>query len=116
RVWAVTGVQTCALPILEPLFNEDTLAAGKLDYPYASELKLLWDFAQKLEAARGKSADNSTQQIDYTFHVENDRITIGHRLRGSPIDKVVSELMILANSMWGKLLDDHDVAGIYRTQ
>ena len=24
--------------------------------------------------------------------------------------------MILANSTWGKLLDDHDVAGIYRTQ
>ncbi len=101
---------------LEPLFNETTLAAGKLDYDHAPELKLLWDFVQKLEAARGKSADNSTQQIDYTFHVENDRITIGHRLRGSPIDKVVSELMILANSMWGKLLDDHEVAGIYRTQ
>ncbi len=101
---------------LEPLFNEATLAAGKLDYDHAAELKLLWDFAQKLEAARGKSADNSTQQIDYTFHVENDRITIGHRLRGSPIDKVVSELMILANSTWGKLLDDHKVAGIYRTQ
>jgi exoribonuclease-2 len=101
---------------LEPLFNEETLAAGKLDYAFAPELKLLWDFAQKLEATRGKSADNSTQQIDYTFNVENDRVTIGYRLRGSPIDKVVSELMILANSSWGKLLDDHDVAGIYRTQ
>jgi exoribonuclease II len=101
---------------LEPLFNEETLAAGKLDYAYAPELKLLWDFAQKLEAGRGKSADNSTQQIDYTFTVENDRISIGQRLRGSPIDKVVSELMILVNSMWGKLLDDNNVAGIYRTQ
>jgi exoribonuclease-2 len=101
---------------LEPLFNEETLAAGKLDYAYAPELSLLWNFANKLEAARGKSADNSTQQIDYTFHVENDRVTIGNRLRGSPIDKVVSELMILANSSWGKLLDDHEVAGIYRTQ
>ncbi len=101
---------------LEPLFNEATLAAGKLDYAYAPELKLLWDFANKLEAARGKSADNSTQQIDYTFDVKDDRITIGHRLRGSPIDKVVSELMILANSTWGKLLDDHKVSGIYRTQ
>jgi exoribonuclease-2 len=101
---------------LEPLFNEETLAAGKLDYAYAPELKLLWDFAQKLEAGRGKSADNSTQQVDYTFNVENDRISIGQRLRGSPIDKVVSELMILANSMWGKLLDDNNVAGIYRTQ
>jgi exoribonuclease II len=101
---------------LEPLFNEETLAAGKLDYAYAPELKLLWNFAQKLEATRGKSADNSTQQIDYTFDVKNDRVTIGYRLRGSPIDKVVSELMILANSTWGKLLDDNNVAGIYRTQ
>ncbi len=101
---------------LEPLFNDATLAAGKLDYPYAPELRLLWDFANKLEAARGKSADNSTQQIDYTFDVKDDRITIGHRLRGAPIDKVVSELMILANSTWGKLLDEHKVSGIYRTQ
>ncbi|TNC98186.1 MAG: exoribonuclease II [Gallionellaceae bacterium] len=101
---------------LEPLFNEETLAAGKLDYAYAPELKLLFDFANKLEAVRGKSSDNSNQQIDYTFHIENDHVSIGHRLRGSPIDKVVSELMILANSMWGKLLDDNEVPGIYRTQ
>jgi exoribonuclease-2 len=101
---------------LEPLFNEETLAVGKLDYAYAPELKLLFDFANALEAVRGKSSDNSNQQIDYTFHIENDHVTIGHRLRGSPIDKVVSELMILANSMWGKLLDDNEVPGIYRTQ
>ncbi len=101
---------------LEPLFNENTLRDCKLDYPYASELTLLWNLAQKLEAARGKSADNSTQQIDYNFYVENDVVTISNRLRGSPIDKVVSELMIFVNSSWGKLLADHDVAGIYRTQ
>jgi exoribonuclease-2 len=77
---------------------------------------LLWKFATKLEALRGKSADNSTQQIDYNFYVENDHITISNRLRGSPIDKVVSELMILVNSSWGKLLADNNVAGIYRTQ
>jgi exoribonuclease-2 len=101
---------------LEPLFNEASIAEDKRDYAYANELALLWQFANKLEALRGKSADNSTQQIDYNFHVEDDRITISNRLRGSPIDKVVSELMILVNSTWGKLLADHDVAGIYRTQ
>ncbi len=101
---------------LEPLFNEETLAAEKLDYPFAPELKLLWNLAQKLEAARGKSADNSTQQMDYNFYVVDDRITISTRQRGSPIDKVVSELMIFVNSEWGKLLAAHDVAGIYRTQ
>jgi exoribonuclease II len=101
---------------LEPLFNEETLAAGKLDYPYAEELKLLWEFAHKLEAARGKSADTQIAQLDYNFYVENDRVTISVRRRGSPIDKVVAELMILVNSEWGKLLADNNVAGIYRTQ
>ncbi|MEJ1959981.1 MAG: RNB domain-containing ribonuclease [Nitrosomonadales bacterium] len=76
-------------------------AAGKLDYPFAAELELLWNLAQKLEAARGKSSDNSTQQADYNFYVQDDRITISTRLRGSPIDKVVSELMIFVNSEWG---------------
>ncbi len=101
---------------LEPLFNETTLRDCKLDYAYAGELTLLWNLAQKLEAARGKSADNSTQQVDYNFYVHDDVVTITNRLRGSPIDKVVSELMIYVNSSWGKLLADNDVAGIYRTQ
>ncbi len=101
---------------LEPLFNEETLAAGKSDYPYANELALLWNLAQKLEAARGKPSDNSTQQVDYNFHIENDRVSISLRRRGSPVDKVVSELMILVNSEWGKHLAEHGFAGIYRTQ
>ncbi|MFZ5523024.1 MAG: RNB domain-containing ribonuclease [Pseudomonadota bacterium] len=101
---------------LEPLFNEETLAAGKLDYPHAGELKLLWDLVQKLEAERGKPADNSTQQLEYNFHIENDRVSITQRRRGSPIDKVVSELMILVNSEWGKHIAEHGFAGIYRTQ
>lgn len=100
---------------LEPLFNEETLAAGKLDYEYASELTFLWAFAQKLEALRGKASDNN-QQLDYNFHIENDRVTISNRRRGSPIDKVVSELMILVNSTWGKQLDEHGFPGLYRTQ
>jgi exoribonuclease-2 len=101
---------------LEPLFNEETLAAGKLDYPYAGELTLLWNLVQKLEAGRGKPSDNSTQQVDYNFLIENDRVSITQRRRGSPIDKVVSELMILVNSEWGKHLAEHGFVGIYRTQ
>ena len=101
---------------LEPFFNEETLAAGKLDFPYAGELKLLWDLAQKLEAERGKPSDNSTQPVEYNFQIENDRVRITQRRRGSPIDKVVSELMILVNSEWGKHIAEHDFAGIYRTQ
>ncbi|WP_435627333.1 ribonuclease catalytic domain-containing protein [Candidatus Ferrigenium straubiae] len=107
---------------LEPLFNEETLTTGKLDYPYANELTLLWKLAQKLETVRGKPSDNSTQQVDYNFQVEtgpggkDDRIIIAQRRRGSPIDKVVSELMILVNSEWGRHLAEHGFVGIYRTQ
>jgi len=107
---------------LEPLFNEETLAAGKLDYPYAGELALLWKLVLKLEEARGKPADNSTQQMDYNFLIEgepdsrNCRVDITQRRRGSPVDKVVSELMILVNSEWGKHLAEHGFVGIYRTQ
>ena len=101
---------------LEPLFNEETLAAGRRDYPHAEALTLLWQLAQKLELARGKPADNNPLQVDYTFHIEGDHVSIGIRRRGSPIDKVVSELMIHANSEWGKLLADNQVTGIYRTQ
>ncbi len=99
---------------LEPLFNEATLAAGKLDYPYAEELTLLWHLVQKLEAGRGKS-DNQ-QQVDFNFSIVDDHVTISTRRRGSPIDKVVSELMILVNCEWGKHLAEHGFPGIYRTQ
>ena len=44
------------------------------------------------------------------------RVRIVPRPRGSPLDKVVSELMIFVNSTWGKLLADARVAGLYRTQ
>ncbi len=101
---------------LEPLFNEDTLAAGKNDYPFADQLRLLWNLATRLEAGRGKSADANIAQLDYNFHIEDDRISITRRRRGSPIDKVVSELMILVNSEWGKHLSEHGFTGIYRTQ
>jgi exoribonuclease-2 len=118
---------------LEPLFNEETLAAGKLDYPYANELTLLWHLVQKMEAARGKSSDNKNQ-LDYNFHIESvelvdgnpsvelmaghpsERVSITRRQRGSPIDKVVSELMILVNCEWGGHLAEHGFPGIYRTQ
>jgi len=38
------------------------------------------------------------------------------RKRGAPLDKLVSEMMILANTAWGELLAERDVAAIYRVQ
>ncbi|MDN5936969.1 MAG: RNB domain-containing ribonuclease, partial [Nitrosospira sp.] len=101
---------------LEAHFNESTLARGDLDHPFAKELLVLWNFARKLEAFRGKTNDSNNDKIDYGFSVEEGRITISERRRGSPIDKVVSELMIYVNTEWGKQLVDRGVAGIYRSQ
>ena len=97
---------------------DSAFAAGELppaDVPFAGELHLLWRFARALEAARGKQS-NLSERVEYNFHVENDRIDIIVRRRGEPMDKLVAELMILANSTWGKLLDDNDVPAIYRVQ
>ena len=92
------------------------------DPPWTAELRVLWKFAQWLSDARGKA---DFARIDYSFDVDWDRapdggerghVRIVPRPRGSPLDKLVSELMIFVNSQWGKLLADAHVAGLYRTQ
>lgn len=100
---------------LEDRFNEATLAAGAMDFPWGPELHVLWRFATRLEAARGK-ADTGPDRQDYNFYVEDDRVRIAERKRGSPVDKLVAEMMILANSEWGRQLAQADVPGIYRVQ
>ncbi len=99
---------------LEPLFNIDTIGADTPDYPFRRELEWLWGFACHLEAARGQV--EQTGRVDYVIRVEDGRVRIIARQRGNPIDKVVSELMILANSRWGELLAQQEVAAIYRVQ
>ena len=106
---------------IEPIFNESTLAEGGPDFQFKPELTLLWQLAEVLEAGRGKPAANQFQ-FDYNFYVDwneaddDGRITIVKRHRGSPLDKLVAELMIVANSTWGKLLADAGHAAIYRAQ
>ena len=101
---------------LEEHFNEYTLAGGNVDHPFGKELLALWNFACKMEALRGKNNDSNNERIDYSFNISDDHVTISERRRGSPIDKVVSELMIYVNAEWGKQLADSGVAGIYRSQ
>lgn len=100
---------------LEALFNDDTLRNPAVpDYPYRRELEWLRDFAAVLEAGRGKA--DTVDRVDYNFKIDGERISIVPRKRGSPIDKVVSELMIFANAHWGGWLAENRVPGIYRAQ
>lgn len=100
---------------LEPFFNANTLETDS-GHPYWAKLKVLFDFAESLEKARGKANPNAAPQIDYNFYVQDGIVQIVARERGSPMDKLVAELMIYANSHWGGLLKDAQIAGIYRAQ
>jgi exoribonuclease-2 len=46
----------------------------------------------------------------------SEQVLIGTRRRGAPLDLIVAEAMILANSTWGAALADCSVPGIYRSQ
>ena len=90
-------------------------AGGRAGLEFENELATLWRFANALEARRGKPSVNANLH-DYNFNVEGEHVTIVPRKRGAPLDKLVSEMMILANSTWGGLLAERDVAALYRVQ
>jgi exoribonuclease-2 len=112
---------------IEPVFNAATLAEGLAEFPWREELKLLWEFAQVLEAGRGKPSDNSNRK-DYNFVVDwaadsgiaaepgKGFVSIEQRERGSPLDTLVAELMIMANATWGAMLRDAGIPALYRVQ
>jgi exoribonuclease-2 len=130
--WSVVSTVTRAelVPIksnlrhndLDDLVNEQTLESGEGEYPHKAELALLWKWALQLEAGRMKKREafglkpEQANRVDFNFYVEDDVVTIVRRKRGAPLDKIVAELMIFANSTWGKLLHDCGVPGIYRSQ
>lgn len=100
---------------LDAVFDEQAVQAGQVDSEYGEELLLLYKFAVTLERRRGKS-ENQVQRTDYSFYVQDERVRIVARKRGSPLDKVVAELMILVNSEWGRMLAQAGIPGLYRTQ
>jgi exoribonuclease-2 len=116
RIERVEIVANLRHDTLEDAFNDKAVAAGAVDHPYGGELNLLWQLASRLEVERKGEAREVDQRPEYSFHVENDRVTIVPRRRGTPIDAVVSELMIFANREWGRQLADAGAAAIFRVQ
>ena len=96
------------------------------DYPHATELAFAHRLARHLksrrEAVRGKP--EVFNRPDYAFRVDgvesepkgDERVHIVPRARGTALDLVVAEAMILANSTWGGWLAANGVPGIYRSQ
>ncbi|HJS38225.1 MAG TPA: RNB domain-containing ribonuclease [Burkholderiales bacterium] len=95
---------------------DEAFAAGRsVGLPREEELRTLWRIAEALEQRRGRASVN-TAVLDYHFRIEQGRVRIEPRRRGGPLDKLVSELMILANATWGELLAEREVAALYRVQ
>ena len=91
------------------------------------QLAFLWRLAQackaRREAVRGRP--ETFTQPDYIFKLEGmtgpeptgeETVVIGTRARGAPLDLMVAEAMILANSHWGQWLAELGVPAIYRSQ
>jgi exoribonuclease-2 len=130
--WSVIATETVAeaVPVaanlrhndLDEIVTEDNLAAGLGEYPHKKEIQLLWQWAQTLERGRMQKRESfglrpeQNNRVDFNFYVDDEIVTINRRKRGAPLDKIVAELMIYANSSWGLLLHEHGVPGIYRTQ
>ena len=114
RIEQVPIAANLRLSALEPHFDA-LVADANTAFPFGEELDTLWHLVNALETARGKPSVNA-QQLDYSFYVDDDRVSILQRVRGAPLDKLVSELMIYANSFWGGELARGGVAAIYRAQ
>ena len=110
RVPVLANLRHAQYEVLNEAFEEGREAG----LAHEAELRELWRIAKVLEARRGKPS--VTMGLDYSFHVEGERVRVVPRRRGSPLDKLVSEMMIFANASWGELLAERDVAAIYRVQ
>jgi exoribonuclease-2 len=115
KVERITIADNLRHDALEPYFNETTLEADS-GHPYWSQCLFLFKLAENLEKGRGKYDPTRPPQTDYNFYVNDGIVTIVGRHRGSPMDKLVAELMIEANQQWGALLATHEVPGLYRAQ
>jgi len=103
---------------LEDSVTEAALEDPGSTLPFAPALRALWRLTLALcaqrERVRGKPEPRF--RTDFSFYVDGETVRIVQRRRDAPLDRIVAEMMILANSEWGRLLADHGVPGIYRSQ
>ena len=117
---------------LDGVITEATLTGEQpADYEFAPELAFAYRLARHLKAGREvlRGKPENFNRPDYNFRLEaaegaepadaprgDERVLISTRTRGSSLDLIVAEAMILANSTWGGWIATHGVPGIYRRQ
>jgi exoribonuclease II len=118
---------------LDQTITREWLEADQADTPAdlpvdRATLAFFWRLAQTLKARREvvRGKPESFNRPDYSFKLDRpsndapptgeEAVLIGVRQRGAPLDLMVAEAMILANSTWGQWLASLGVPGIYRSQ
>jgi exoribonuclease-2 len=124
--------------VTEAWLNDDsfTHAAGVVEpaMPRA-QLAFMFRLAQHLKAQREvvRGKPENFNRPDYNFRLVgnkgaegdpksglaptgHEQVQISIRQRGAPLDLMVAEAMILANSTWGNWMAELGVPGIYRSQ
>ena len=85
--------------------------------------RLARDLKARREIVRGKP--ETFNRPDYNFRLQgnegrepqgDETVLISTRARGAPLDLIVAEAMILANSTWGNWMNEMGVPAIYRSQ
>ena len=117
--------------VLDSTFTEAFFEAAQtvlpVDVEWGVELSFLHRLARHLKAQREvvRGKPENFNRPDYNFKLDNppdqepqgqEVVSISTRQRGAPLDLIVAEAMILANSTWGEWLAEHGVPGIYRSQ
>ncbi|UDG82823.1 ribonuclease catalytic domain-containing protein [Candidatus Vallotia lariciata] len=108
--------------VLDEIITEQTLQDGTHDYPHKYEIEVLWPFVKSLYEQRQRARigyglrREVPHNLDYSFHIYGEHVNITPRRRSSPLNLIVAELAILANSHWGAFLHAYGVPGIYRAQ
>jgi len=116
--------------VTETWLNDDnfTHAAGVVEpaMPRA-QLAFLFRLAKHLKAQREvvRGKPETFNRPDYNFRLVgnhgaepkgDEQVQISIRQRGAPLDLMVAEAMILANSTWGQWMASLGVPAIYRSQ
>ena len=132
RLERVPVVRNFRYDLLQDTINDATLSGeAPANYEFARELGFLYRLVKQLKAQREevRGKPETFNRPDYTFRLLNDsglvneaqptgeeRVSITERQRGSALDLIVAEMMIVANSTWGGWLASTGVPGIYRSQ
>ena len=115
--------------VTESWLSRDTLdaqATPEVAMPHA-ELAFLFRLAKHLKAGREivRGKPETFNRPDYNFRLQgvnedgpqgDEKVLISVRQRGAPLDLIVAEAMILANTTWGQWMASLGVPAIYRSQ